>query len=470
METHLTPALKKSILAVLLVFSFVAGRAQFVTTVPPLAGTNNQSGITFNVGATSNLTITEIWTSFLTGTYTVSVWYNPDSINSAPTINAANGWVQLCNNVNLNVIGGGLGIIQQIPFAFAIPMAPGDVFGFYIEATNMPNLACIYYTNYVAPAQYVWGNTDMYINTGNGNVGWGGPSPNPTFSPRMFNGKVVYQLGPPPPPDCTQKPVNIVQANKTKTSIDMSWDPVPAAVSYEYVLDQNVADPTSVGYNYTTTPSVSFSNLIKGGCYYLHVRSVCQVPDVYSDWSLDSFCTIPECEIPIVTIENIRSTDAIARWDAVPGAYAYEYSVGTTPAPPINGTTTTYTSVKLLGLMPNAPLYFFIRAKCNPTPLSEWGIVPFHTMAGLWVDDVDSDGFALEAYPNPVNHKLSLHIAGNHAANASINITDVLGRVVYRQVVTGANMIVDMSAIQAGLYMVRYADDIHKNTIKITKE
>ncbi len=470
MENRITSCFKALGFIFLLLISPVLTRAQFVTTVPPLAGTNNQSGITFNVGATANLNITEIWTSFLTGSYTVSVWYNTDSINGAPTINTANGWVQLCNNVPITVTGGGYGIIQQIPYAFNIPMVPGDVFGFYIEATNLPNAACIYYTNYVAPAQYIWGNANLYINTGNGNVGYGGPSPTPTYSPRMFNGKVVYQLGTPPPPTCDEKPANLTVSNLTKTDADISWDPTAAAIAYEYVLDQTVANPPSVGYNYTTTPSVSFHNLIKGGCYYFHLRAVCQMPDIYSDWVTDSFCTIPECEVPIAKIEDVKSTTAVARWDAVPGAYEYEYSVGTTPNPPTHGTNTTYTNVKLLGLMPASPLYFFLRAKCNPTPLSEWGVYPFHTMAGLGVEDISGDGFELYAHPNPVTSTLLLRVSGARASNAGISITDVLGREVFRKVVNSATLEVDMSYMPAGLYLVRYTDDTHKNIVKISKQ
>src|SRR5688572_26443328 len=141
MELNITTRFKRLLLVFALLAGAFAARAQFVTTVPPLAGTNNQSGITFNVKALANLTVTELWTSFLNGTYTVSVWYNTDSINGAPTINALNGWVPVCTNVPLTVTTGGLGVIQQIPFAFSIPMAPGDVYGFYIEATNLPNQA-----------------------------------------------------------------------------------------------------------------------------------------------------------------------------------------------------------------------------------------------------------------------------------------------------------------------------------------
>jgi hypothetical protein len=461
--------LKLGLCTLVLLFATGITRAQFVTTVPPLAGTNNQSGITFNVGAANALNITEIWCSFLTGTYTVSVWYNTDSINGAPTINATNGWVQACNNVPLVVAGGGVGIIQQIPFAFSIPMAPGDVFGFYIEATNLPNAACLYYTNYVPPAQYVWGNADMYINTGNGNVGWGGPSPNPTFTPRMFNGKVVYQLT--GPPNCDQGPANITKTNVDLHSATVSWDPAPNAITYEYLVDQVQTDPTSSGYNYTTTPSFTVNNLPDGTCYYVHIRSVCaQQPEVTSAWVLDSFCTVADCYAPVPTISNITSNTAVATWDPVKGAIGYEYSVGTTPDTPTNGHNTTYTSVKLQGLWPNKPLYFFLKAKCSPTPQSPWTVTPFHTMAHTGVSSVSPDGFELLVYPNPVKDILTITLGDKPSSAAKVTITDVMGRVLLVKEMTADRLDINTADLSAGMYFIRYSDDKHENLVKVLKQ
>lgn len=262
-------------------------------------------------------------------------------------------------------------------------------------------------------------------------------------------------------------PINI-QTNATRFTADITWDPRPGATTYEYLIDQSPLNPTSTGYTYTNSPVVNLKNLPDGTCYYIHVRTLCG-STMMSGWSLDSFCTIADCKVPEVTIDNVLSTSAIARWDAVPGAYGYEYSTGTTPNPPTNGAHTIYTGVKLQGLTPNKTLYFYVRAKCTPTPLSEWGVTPFHTMATLGVDDVNNEELSVAAFPNPVMDVMRLEIHGKRGKNAMVHVTDVTGRVVYTRVVEAAKLEINMAGLAPGTYYLKYSDDSHKQLVKLTR-
>jgi hypothetical protein len=264
-------------------------------------------------------------------------------------------------------------------------------------------------------------------------------------------------------------PINVVKNNLKLHSVDLTWDPVSCASGYEYLIDQTPTNPTSFGYATVGVPALSLNNLPDGTCYYIHLKTQCGGPDDTSGWSLDSFCTVADCQIPEVTIDNITGTTAIAHWNAVPGVVSYEYAVGTTPDTPTNGNTTTYTSVKLLGLTPNKPLYFYLKAKCSPTPASPWGTTPFHTQAGTGVDGVNQpNGSILEAWPNPVTNVLNLKINGDK--KATLVLTDVAGKVLRSYSSLSEDMVIDMKELASGVYILKYNSDNASQVLRVNKK
>jgi len=275
---------------------------------------------------------------------------------------------------------------------------------------------------------------------------------------------------------CDKVDYTSIQINNiTTTGATITWAPAGAnATAYEYQLDQTASNPPSVGYITTTTPSLSFNNLTPGTCYYIHLRTNCDptmsLPNQdTSGWVVDSFCTLVDCVIPEVTIDRVTSTTAVASWTAVPTVLNYEYSVGTTPTPPTNGVKTNYTSVKLMGLIPNAPLYFFLKAYCSVIPNSPWGTSPFHTSAHLSVEDLNTSASnILFAYPNPVTDMLNLKINGD--VNGAITIVDVTGKVQATYSDLSENMLINMSNLPAGMYIVKYAGGTATDVIKVNKQ
>ncbi len=275
--------------------------------------------------------------------------------------------------------------------------------------------------------------------------------------------------------DC--KPVDYTSiqiTNITTTSAQISWSvPGASATAYEYQLDQTAANPPSTGYITTTTPSLSFNNLTPGTCYYIHLRTNCDpnqsLPNKdTSGWAVDSFCTLVDCVSPQVTIDRITGTTAVASWDPVPTVTGYEYSVGTTPNPPTHGTYTTYTSVELLGLMPAAPLYFFLKAYCSVVPESPWGTTPFHTAAGAAVKDVSANKHVISVYPNPVTDVLKLKINGDR--NATLTLSDITGKTLANYASLSDEMSIDMTAMPAGIYILKYNSDSMTDVIRVNKQ
>jgi hypothetical protein len=78
--------------------------------------------------------------------------------------------------------------------------------------------------------------------------------------------------------------------------------------------------------------------------------------------------------------------------------------------------------------------------------------------------------FNVEAYPNPVTNTLTVKLIGRPGANAAIIITDVTGKTLKTIPVTGSSTAIDMSGFAQGVYLAKYYDAVHSQTIKVTKE
>ena len=77
-------------------------------------------------------------------------------------------------------------------------------------------------------------------------------------------------------------------------------------------------------------------------------------------------------------------------------------------------------------------------------------------------------GFALEAYPNPTSGQVTVKTIGDRSGNASIRITDLLGKVLYQQEIDSEETLIDLQNFPAGIYLVRYDDDLRTKSIKVT--
>jgi hypothetical protein len=78
--------------------------------------------------------------------------------------------------------------------------------------------------------------------------------------------------------------------------------------------------------------------------------------------------------------------------------------------------------------------------------------------------------FTVEAYPNPVSEVLTVKVYGSTGTNATATITDVTGKVVKTVSVVNNEATVDMSGMAKGMYLVKYNDNVHSQTIKIHKQ
>jgi hypothetical protein len=78
--------------------------------------------------------------------------------------------------------------------------------------------------------------------------------------------------------------------------------------------------------------------------------------------------------------------------------------------------------------------------------------------------------FTVEAYPNPVSEKLTVQVYGGSDQNATVSITDVTGKVMKVVSVVNGKAEVNMNGLASGVYLVKYTDNNHSQTIKVNKQ
>jgi hypothetical protein len=83
---------------------------------------------------------------------------------------------------------------------------------------------------------------------------------------------------------------------------------------------------------------------------------------------------------------------------------------------------------------------------------------------------VKSVGFGIEAYPNPVSNMLTVKVSGTTGRDASVQVTDVTGKVVRTIQLVGTESSINMSGLANGIYLIKYSDADHNQTIRVTKQ
>jgi hypothetical protein len=95
------------------------------------------------------------------------------------------------------------------------------------------------------------------------------------------------------------------------------------------------------------------------------------------------------------------------------------------------------------------------------------GIVNYTQVVSAFVKEGNT--FSLQAFPNPVTNTLNLYISGGRAANSTINVTDLNGKVLLQQQLSNDETSVDMSRLATGIYLLKYSDAAHTQVIRVEK-
>jgi hypothetical protein len=175
-------------------------------------------------------------------------------------------------------------------------------------------------------------------------------------------------------------PASAVLTNITNNSATATWNAFPAAIGYEYIIDQTSATPAGSGTAVTTT-TAALTGLFPGAQYFLHLRSKCSATS-YSSWGpavgmfTTGSCTpVSSLQINVPTCDSARFT-----WPAAPGATRYIYAINQSATPPSAGIASNTNAVNVGQLTGATRYYFHVRANCGGS-VSTWISDTFRTPA-----------------------------------------------------------------------------------------
>jgi hypothetical protein len=265
-------------------------------------------------------------------------------------------------------------------------------------------------------------------------------------------------------PSCTTV-TGLTATGINTTGANISWTAISCITGYEYTLDNVPTDPTVAGTFYTV-PYVAETSLTPGTTYYVHVRVVCG-GGAFSGWVTYSFTTTT-CPPSVISVTGITSTSANVNWLPVTGALGYEYAVDNSATPPAFGSYTTATSYFAGALLPAVNYYAHVRVLCGGGTYSLWDNAPF-TTAALGVTQAGSQPVNVTAWPNPAEGRITVMVTGA-GANGNITLTDLTGKVLMTVMIADGRAELDVAALAAGLYFIRYDDGAHSAVIKMSKQ
>jgi hypothetical protein len=261
--------LKKLFIASILSLTFFLSQAQIInTTVPPLNGGLTDVGISFNLTANDSVNLTRIAVSFATpGIKNYFIWMKSGPISGPPNINFVNGWTPVQIG-SISVTNFGPGNLEYIVLTTPLVLPPGT-YGMYLGGGP-------YRVSNYTGGQFEYYDADsLTIITTGPNVGYSGPQPTPSNTPRSFNGAVDFY----PVNQSCPKPTGILASSAGGTSYSIDWTENGTAAQWELEWGPSGFTPGSGNLVNTSSKPVILSGIVVGNTYDIYVRSVCSVGD-----------------------------------------------------------------------------------------------------------------------------------------------------------------------------------------------
>ena len=209
------------------------------------------------------------------------------------------------------------------------------------------------------------------------------------------------------------EPQGLSAEQLSENQVDLGWDPVICAASYELRYKQSGSLWTEI--NLVNT-EVTINELIPGSNYLWQVKSRCATG--VSDWTtLSTFTTAAEtCSTPSpLNPSNLTLNSVELHWSAISGASSYDVRYKVSGGSVVTSVNSTDTVVSLSGLSNNTHYVWQVRARCSSL-ISTWsGWQSFMTEAfvcpattGLNVADITHNSATLywDAIPGATNYKI----------------------------------------------------------------
>jgi hypothetical protein len=152
-----------------------------------VAGGNGSAGNAFDIIATNTITISAFKMLMGSGT-TAEVWYKAGGYGNAP-VTTTTGWTQLGSTVSVTIGNANSGL-TLIPVTVPLTIPAGQTYGVMVVTSG----GSVTYSNGTTVGATLASNADATITQGHGG-GYSTGTPSISFSPRNWNGEIVYQKG-----------------------------------------------------------------------------------------------------------------------------------------------------------------------------------------------------------------------------------------------------------------------------------
>jgi len=176
------------------------------------------------------------------------------------------------------------------------------------------------------------------------------------------------------------------------------------------------------------------------------------------------------CPVPTgIAVSSVTSSSATLSWTAT-GAAASQYVLDNSSSAPTGyGTNTTASTYNASSLTASTTYYFHLRDTCATALHSAWTTTSFTTLPPVGVSTVSGADFEVTSFPNPVKDEVTIMISDANSTGM-LQLMDMSGRIIGSVAANTATVKMSTGGLAAGLYLIRYTDSVHTQTIKITKQ
>lgn len=254
-------------------------------------------------------------------------------------------------------------------------------------------------------------------------------------------------------------PAGLTTTNITVSSAKFNWNVSSGATSYTVQYKLNTSS-TWLTAGTTASNTYTITSLSAATVYNWRVKANCSTG--YS--SALTFTTLSNsggggggCTAP-ATLTNVAvgPVSAVINWSAVSGASSYTLQIKyATSNTWYTLGTVSVTQVTVTGLQPSTSYHWRVKTNCSAYSANKLLTTPANLQEPEETEELpDLNISYFQLYPNPAAESLTVNYTGDILANSEIVVTDLAGRLVLRQSLTDAQQILDVSRLQAGMYVL----------------
>ena len=284
--------------------------------------------------------------------------------------------------------------------------------------------------------------------------------------------------------DSCLPPANVQLLQATDSSLTITWDTVPGAVSYKIVLRDRTGSTNVIKFKHQQDGFLTIDGLPAANRYFVQIRAQCG-SGFYSLSDRLIVTTLPGTCDDVTTYSTAPVGGVRARINWVSPATAAKIWIRWKPLGAMNWTDTIVKDTSrnrhwLTGLANNTNYRWEIKAPCTVSGLgSNWSPTQSFTTApsnkwDLIGSGTESGAGNILVFPNPNNGQFRLDIEVPTAGERTLEVVNAMGQLVWLETLRlaegGNSHAVDLGSLAKGIYFLRITGDAERSIQRIVIE